>query len=105
MTDYISMPDELPEKPTGWKERMTAHLNFGGGKGAGSFEITDDKGKTMPFIRQYNTQERDLCGFSLPGIKRCMTWKELRAVWPRWIERARKKQRERTATENAQVEG
>jgi hypothetical protein len=101
MTDYAKMPDQLPEKPTGWTRHMIMHLNFGHGKnggGAASFEIKNAEGLKMPFAYQYDTRKGGLTGFTLPGVKPCMTWNELRALWPTWIERARAKQK-RISTE------
>jgi len=57
---------DLPQKPTGFTRKMTIHYNFGGGKGAGLFEIFDPNGKKMPFGYQYDTQKGGLTGFTVP---------------------------------------
>jgi hypothetical protein len=99
--DYLALPNELPEKPTGWTEKMVCHLNFGGGRGSMISEVFDPNGTAMPFTHGYRplgekgrAVER---GFLLPGVEPMMTWKELRKIWPIWIERARAKQRALTA--------
>jgi hypothetical protein len=71
---------DLPEKPIGFTRRMTMHLNWGGGKGAGMFAIFDAAGKKMPFGYQYDTQKDGLTGFTIAGITdRVFTWAEIRA--------------------------
>ena len=97
--NYAALPDALPEKPTGWTRRMTMHLNFGSGKGAATFEVANEHGEKMPIAYQYDTRKGGLTGFTLPGVKPCMTWDQLRKIWPRWIARARAKQAGRNGSE------
>jgi hypothetical protein len=97
VNDYLSMPDQLPQKPEGWKQQFAAHFNFGGGKGASSYSITDETGRVMPITLVKSSSPKMPGGFGLPGVKESMTWAQLRALWPRWIEIARRKQRERAA--------
>ena len=86
--NYAALPDQLPEKPIGYKQTLLVHLNFGGGKGAASYAITDRDGGEMPFTFDYNTKQK-LRGFSLPGVKGVLSWQQLCDIWPRWIARAR----------------
>ena len=73
---------DLPKVPIGFTRRMTMHMNWGGGKGAGLFEIRDPSGKKMPFGYQYDTQKNGLTGFTVPGdVNRVFTWAELRAYY------------------------
>jgi hypothetical protein len=90
--NYAALPDSLPEKPTGWTRQMLMHLNFGGAGGAASYEVKNQSGETMPIGYQYDTRKGGFSGFTLPGVKTCMSWDELREIWPRWIARARAKQ-------------
>lgn len=98
MPDYLSMPDELPEKPTGWTQNFAMHLNCGGKGSISTYIIKDATGRKMPMVLQHHSKDKASNGFILPGVKPFMTWRELREIWPRWIERARKKQTERAAT-------
>jgi hypothetical protein len=102
--DYAAMPDALPYRPTGWTMKLIMHYSFGGGKGAAAYTILDPTGREMPFTMGYNTQEK-WRGFSLPGVKPVLTWKELCGIWPVWIKRARAKQQlGREAYERGKVE-
>jgi hypothetical protein len=94
--DYISMPDELPEKPEGWTQTLTCHMNMGRGNHAATYEIHDSRGNVMPISYQYTKSGRER-GFTLPGVKPLMTWPELREIWKIWIKRARAKQRRMSA--------
>lgn len=83
------LPDELPEKPEGWTREMKLHMNFGEEGGAASFRILDPEGREMPFAYQYDTRKGGLTGFALPGVDRILTWADLRAEWPAFVERKR----------------
>jgi hypothetical protein len=65
---------------------MTCHLNFGGGKGSGSYEVRNPAGELMPIGWQYNTRA-GVAGFTLPGVENVMTWSELRERWTEYLER------------------
>jgi hypothetical protein len=102
--DYAAMPDTLPERPKGWTQKCAVHFNFGGGQGAASNTVFDPAVREMPFTLDYNTKEK-WRGFSLPGVKPLLTWKELCGIWPTWIGRARAKQTNaRNAEQNGKVE-
>jgi hypothetical protein len=90
--DYRTMPDELPENPKGWTQELIVHLNFGGAGGSASYKIVMPDKTVTPIFYEYDTRKGGSKGFSLPGIKSLMSWKELRSIWPTWIDRARKKQ-------------
>ena len=77
---------ELPEHPTGWTKRMSMHMNFGPDGGAASYTIKDDTGADTPIGYQYDTRALGLTGFTLPGVEGVMTWPQLRAKWPEWME-------------------
>ena len=94
--DYMAMSDELPAKPTGWTQVLAAHINAGPGRHIASFTIYDPNKREMPFSYGY-TESGAKRGFRLPGVEPQMSWKELRAIWPIWIRRARAKQRKLTA--------
>ena len=79
-------PEELPEKPTGWTKRLSMHMNFGSDGGAASYTIKDETGADTPIGYQYDTRKGGLTGFFLPGVEGVMTWAELRAKWPEWLE-------------------
>jgi hypothetical protein len=70
------LPEQLPERPEGYTQRMIAHLNFGGGKGASTYEICDPKKRVTPIVLTYSSHGGS--GFSLPGVKPLMTWAQLR---------------------------
>lgn len=91
---YAELPDELPEKPAGWKQNMRMHLNQGSGRHSAVYELSDETGRVLPITREY-IESGKVGGFVLPGVKQFMTWRELRAIWPRWIAIARKKQASR----------
>lgn len=74
---------ELPETPTGWKKSQALHLNFGGGKGAASYDIFDEQGRKVEGISYgYNTAEK-VRGFLLHAdpAARYLTWAELRTAY------------------------
>jgi hypothetical protein len=84
----MSLPVTLPERPIGWTKRMTCHLNFGGGKGSGSFEVRNDAGELTPIVYLYRQSKKETVrGFTLPDVDDVMTWTELRAAWPAYLER------------------
>lgn len=91
--DYIALPDELPEKLTGWTQNFAMHLNCGGAGHISTYTIKDDKGREMPMILQHHSKDKSMNGLILPGVKPVMSWRELREIWPIWIERARQKQK------------
>ena len=82
------LPATLPEKPTGWTKHCAVHFNFGRKGGAANHTIKDEKGRLLPICYQYDTRKGCECnnGFTLPDVERCMTWKELREEWPKWLE-------------------
>jgi hypothetical protein len=82
-----TLPKELPNKPAGWRRRMVMHLNFVGGKASATFEVLDEKGNVTPIGYQYDTRKGGLTGFTLPGLDPVMSWDELRAIWPTFVER------------------
>jgi hypothetical protein len=84
--------------------RCAVHFNFGGGNGAASNTVFDSTGREMPFTFGYNTQEK-WRGFLLPGVKPVMNWKELQAIWPTWIGRARAKQKNARLSEQSDSDG
>ena len=81
----IGLRPELPEKPTGWTRKMVMHMNYGSAGGAATFTVHDPDGKQAEFGYQYDTRKGGLTGFTLDGIKRVMTWDQLRASWPAWV--------------------
>lgn len=72
---------ELPEKPVGWTRTCILHLNFGGGKGAASYTIHDEQGRTVAGLHySYDTSKGGQRGFTLDGDEQFyQTWPELRA--------------------------
>lgn len=82
------LPAELPEKPEGWTAKFVVHFNFGGGRGQSSYAVASPNGLEMPFGMARGS---DGAGYALPGVEGLLSWKQLRAVWPRWMERARAK--------------
>jgi hypothetical protein len=49
------LPDELPERMVGhWQLRV--HYNYGGGQGAACYTWTDERGRSWPLQRQYDTR-------------------------------------------------
>jgi hypothetical protein len=81
------LPEQLPEKPIGWKQHMIMHLNFGQGHGYECFEIRDSSGTKMPFTLQYNSRDKWRGYVVDPALEMGeqespMTWSELREMWP-----------------------
>jgi hypothetical protein len=72
-------PVVLPEKPEGFTQKMTLHLNFGSEGGAATYDIFDPEGRKMPFGKQYDTRKGGLTGFTVAGVEGVMNWAELRA--------------------------
>ena len=52
MTTTASLPVELPEKPENWGQSLIVHMNMGSKGHVAQFQITDDKGVVMPFVRR-----------------------------------------------------
>lgn len=79
------LPKELPEVPTGWTKHLNMHLNFGHGKnggGMGLYAIHDPEGNETPIKYQYDTRKGGETGFFVDEIQHCVSWKELRELWP-----------------------
>lgn len=90
MNKYAELPDELPERPTGYRKQMQMHIKMGGGVSTASYSIINAEGVRMPFSYAYRTDKRKpeagYSGLILPGHEaKAMTWDELRAIWPEWI--------------------
>ena len=81
----MPLPQELPESPKGWSRQLLMHLNFGPKGGAATYTVKDSEGNDTPIIYGYDTRKGGGGGFILPDIEGYMTWKELRAAWPKWL--------------------
>jgi hypothetical protein len=88
----VPLPAELPEKPVGWKKRMSMHMKLTGGGGMASYDMTDDKGELMPIGYGYcinrENPEQSGSGFFLHGAAgdSYLSWVELRAAWPAYFQ-------------------
>ncbi len=95
VADYSVMPDELPEKPEGFKRQLIMHIRMGAGQGKASYGVVDAEGKRMPFNYAYEEDrrhpERNYSGFIIEGHQdKALSWQELRAIWPGWIKERKK---------------
>jgi hypothetical protein len=81
----IIRPATLPETPTGWTRTLMMHLNFGGGKGSGTYHIQDEQGRRVEGILfGYNTGKGGGRGFILtlgPEHSGYLSWDELRTAY------------------------
>jgi hypothetical protein len=89
--DTKDLPAILPEVPTGWTKHLAMHLNFGSKGGAASYTIKDPAEKEMPIGYHYDTRKGGETGFSLPDVGPLMNWKQLREMWPTWLEKQKAK--------------
>ena len=87
--DYSECPDELPERPVGWKRKLTMHMKFADG-GAAAYEVFDENSRPMPIDFQYDTSRGGETGFSLRGVPVVMSWEQLRVRWIDWIAERKK---------------
>ena len=69
---------DLPEKPEGWTQKMTLHLNFGDDGGFASYEVFDAEGRKVPFGWGYDTRKGGGRGFYVPHRDGYLTWEEVR---------------------------
>jgi hypothetical protein len=69
----------LPEKPDGWKFKMSLHMNFGPDGGKGVYDVFDPEGRKAPFGYQYDTRDGGQDGFFAADTDGCLSWVELRA--------------------------
>lgn len=84
-------PPRLPKTPKGFTRKLTLHLNFGGGKGSGLYEVKSPTGAATPIGWQYDSSKGGLTGFTLPDVEdRVFTWAELRVEWPKFRKRRKK---------------
>jgi hypothetical protein len=76
--------DALPETPEGWTMRMSIHLNFGGGKGAASYDVLDGDGRKVEHIGfGYDSRPGGGRGFFLYADepRGYLTWPKLREAY------------------------
>lgn len=86
------VPAELPESPIGWKRSLISHLNFGMGKGSGTYRLLDEGGRAVPITHHYDHSSKNRAFwrefFMLDGEATEYTgWNAVRVAWPRWVER------------------
>lgn len=87
MSTQWTPPAELPEKPEGWTQRMVMHLNFGEAGGAATYTIHDETGADTGIGYAYDTRPGGYKGFTLPGVQGVLTWQQVRAEWPEYLQR------------------
>jgi hypothetical protein len=79
-------PASLPPKPEGFTRHLHMHMNFGRGKGVGLYSVLDPEGRLMPFAYQYDTRKGGLTGFTVEGRDDALTWEQLVAYWPQYLQ-------------------